>query len=290
MNGSARHPAAGVVEQRRLVVEPPLRREHGDPGGEVVAALDDGDAAQELRRLDHRRRGVVEERLPAVLDDRPVADVGTGCLAQPQQQHLHEAALVAAAEHRVGLDPVAHDDVVGVGGEAVLPQRDAERRAGHLDDVHRRPDRAADGVLGHAVGLEHRPLAVGGAAAVAAHRRYEERLRAEAAQVGDDGAQHRDDVGDAPAAAGDRDGVAATDPARRGAGRPARPRPRRPRRRPTAPRPAAARAPPAAASRARPLAEAVGVEQLDGPAAGAHEAERGGAPAAPWPPTRATRR
>ena len=123
----ARHPATGVVEQRGLVVEPALGSEHGDPGGEVVAALDDGDAAQELRGLDGRGGGVVEERLPPVLDDGPVAGVGAVGLAQPEQQHLHEAALVATGEHRVGLDPVAHDDVVGGGGERVLQDRDAER-------------------------------------------------------------------------------------------------------------------------------------------------------------------
>ena len=74
--------------------------------------------------------------------------------------------------------------------------------------LHRRPDLAVDRGLGHPERLQHRPLALGGGAAVAAHRRHDERLRAELAQPADRAAQQGDPL-DQPAAAGaDGDGHA----------------------------------------------------------------------------------
>ena len=62
---------------------------------------------------------------------------------------------------------------------AVEVDRKAFRRAADDDGFHARADRAADELLGDAVGFDELPLSFGGSAAVAAHGRHDERLRAE---------------------------------------------------------------------------------------------------------------
>ena len=126
---------------------------------------------------------------------------GTGLLAESDDGHLGEPALDRALEARVRLDPIDWHDPVGAGRMAIEVQRHAIVRAGDLDGLHGRPDLAVDRLLGHPEGLQHRSLALGRGATVAAHRRHDERRRTECAQAADGAAQHRDSF-DQPATAG----------------------------------------------------------------------------------------
>ena len=73
-----------------------------------------------------------------------------------------------------------HDHHV-IGLEGVLVEVDGNALGGAADDhrLHARPDRAAAELLGDAVAFEDLALPFGRAAAVAAHRRHDERLGAE---------------------------------------------------------------------------------------------------------------
>ena len=84
-------------------------------------------------------------------------------------------------------------------------------RPANDDGFDARADRAADGLLGDAVGLEQLPLSFGGAAAVAAHRRHDERLCAQALEVFDNRPDDRGDIGDAAAAGGNGHALARPD-------------------------------------------------------------------------------
>ncbi len=100
----------------------------------------------------------------------------------------------------VRLDAGHDADVVGLRGEAVEHHRIAFVRGPQGDHVHRGADGGADGFLGDAVAFEDAALALGRAAAVAAHRRDQEGTGAEFFQEGGRFAQHERDVGDAAAA------------------------------------------------------------------------------------------
>ena len=102
--------------------------------------------------------------------------------------------------------------VVGLEGVLVEVDRDALRRRGDDDGLHRRADLAAHERFGDAVAFDDLALPCGGAAAVAAHRRHDERLGPEPAARGRTIALMIDrDVGDAAAADGDGDGLARAD-------------------------------------------------------------------------------
>ena len=109
------------------------------------------------------------------------------------------------------LDAVADQHVIGLEGQAVEVDRKPLGRAADDDRFHAGADRAADELLGDAVGLEELPLSFGGAAAVAAHGRHDERLGAQALEVFDDRPDDRGDIGDAAAAGGDGHALARPD-------------------------------------------------------------------------------
>ena len=134
-------------------------------------------------------------------------------LAEADHHHLQQAALDRPVIAGVRLDAGDDADVVGAGGVTVEHDRKAFRRGAELDDLHRRLDRHADERLGDAVAFEKVLLPLGGGAAVAAHRRHEERLRAEFLQIVGRGAKDERDVGDAAAAGRQGDGLARPDPA-----------------------------------------------------------------------------
>ena len=98
-----------------------------------------------------------------------------------------------------------HDHHV-VGSEGVLVEMDGKAfgRLAHDDRLHARANRAAAELLGDAVALDQPALPLGRAAAVAAHRRHDERLRAERLQMLDRRLDDDCDIGDAAAAGGDR--------------------------------------------------------------------------------------
>src|SRR5262249_17798659 len=134
-------------------------------------------------------------------------------LAQADEHHLEQAALDGPVEGGVRLDACDDADVVGLAGVLVEVDRVALAGRADLDDLHRRLDGRADGLLGDAVALDDLALPLGGAAAVAAHGGHEEGFGAEGLQVVGDGAEDEGDVGDAAAAGGERDGVAGLDAA-----------------------------------------------------------------------------
>ena len=105
------------LDRRHTAEQTPGRPERGDPVEDPVAHLD------RPARVDLRRAGL---------------------LAEADHRHLRAAALDRTLEAGVRLDPVDGQDAVGGGGVAVEVQRHAGRRAGHLDRLHRRPDRRAD--------------------------------------------------------------------------------------------------------------------------------------------------
>ena len=98
-------------------------------------------------------------------------------LAQPDGEHLRRPALHGSPERGVGLDPVDHDDRVGLvsvtvhvdGARGCLPEPHA---------LHRRPHGTPDLLLVHAEVREHLRLAFRGRGAVAPHRGDDERLGA----------------------------------------------------------------------------------------------------------------
>ena len=89
--------------------------------------------------------------------------------------------------------------------------RRAGRGVGDDDGVHRRPDLAAERLLGHAERLEHVDLPRCGGAAVRTHRRHDERLGAELAQGVDRAPQHLDPAGQPTRSTANGDGHARRD-------------------------------------------------------------------------------
>jgi hypothetical protein len=111
----------------------------------------------------------------------------------------------------VRLDAIDDDDRIGFGGVLVHVHG---RAVGQMTDdfgVHARFDRHTGESLGDAVALEHLFLPLGGGRAVAAHRRKYEGFRARGLQLADCRAGDLRDVGDAAAAAADRDALSGLD-------------------------------------------------------------------------------
>ncbi len=101
-----------------------------------------------------------------------VAGLRPRLFPQPNGHHLHNAALIRAAERRMGFHPVYHNDAVSLKG--VLVDADMMPLAG-IADVHRlhgREDGAAEIFLRDAIGVEHLQLSLRRGAAVAAHGRH----------------------------------------------------------------------------------------------------------------------
>ena len=130
-------------------------------------------------------------------------DFGSFVLAQADEHHLHQAAFDIADEIGVRLDPIADQHVVGAEGMAIEMDVETLGRLADDDRLHAGANRTAAERFGHAVRLEHRALALGRAAAVAAHGRHDERLGAQALERVDNGLGDHVDVGDAAAAHGD---------------------------------------------------------------------------------------
>ena len=182
-----------------------------DKVGLVVGVLNNGDAAQD---------GAVFQDGPAVLLHQLVHDggalvmdaLGAVLLAQADGHHLHQAALIGAAEGGVGLDTVEENDAVRLRG--VLIDKDRLMAYAGKADLHRLHgalDGAAHGLLGDAVVLEDLGLALGGGAAVAAHGGHDVGLGTLGLDEVHDGPGHGGVVVDAAAAAGDGNLLAGLD-------------------------------------------------------------------------------
>ena len=171
----------------------------------VVGVLNDGNAAQDGRVLHDG---------PAVLLHQLVHDggalmmdaLGAFLLAQADGHHLHQAALIGAAEGGVGLDAVEEDNAVRLGGVLVDEYRlVADTGDADLDRLHGALDGAAHGLFGNAVIPENLGLALGGGTAVAAHSGHNVGLSALGLDEVHDGSGHQGVVVDAAAAAGNGD-------------------------------------------------------------------------------------
>ncbi len=179
--------------------------QHGQSGCERRLVEDD------LQRL--RKHVAQTANAPTVVLCRPVA------LAQSDDEHLADSALERAAEVGVGLDARNRDDVVGRQCVLVPEHRLAPAVGADTLGFHLRFDRYAKGALGDAVLREQFPLAFRSGAAVAAHRRHDERFGAQFSQHVECRAHHHGKVGDAPTADPHRHAVAATNAAARRANR-----------------------------------------------------------------------
>lgn len=136
---------------------------------------------------------------------------GADVLAQADHHHLEQAALDGAVKTGVRLDAGHDADVIGFGGESIQHYRIAFVGCSQGNHVHRGADGGADGLFGDAVAFEDASLAVGRAAAVAAHRGDEKGAGAEFFQEGGRFPQDERDVGDAAAAGRQCDRLTGTD-------------------------------------------------------------------------------
>ena len=126
-------------------------------------------------------------------------------LPKPMPTILHSPLSISRMKLVCGLTRAMKMAPSAPAALGVHAARDAVRGGAELAHLHGRPDRRADGFLGDAEFLQHRRLAFGGAAAVAAHGRDDERLVALLLQVDDRSPGHAGDVGDPAAAHADGD-------------------------------------------------------------------------------------
>ena len=142
-----------------------------------MLVLDDGDTAHHRERLEDPF-GYLGYHVPQRPVDGPlVGDLRPPLFAHPDDEHLREPALDGAVEVGVRLDAVYRNDRVGTDRVRVTEDGNvAVGRPSDLDDLHARPDLAADGRFGDSELVEHLQLSVGRRAAVAPHRGEHERV------------------------------------------------------------------------------------------------------------------
>ena len=109
------------------------------------------------------------------------------------------------------LDPVDHQHVIGLVGEAVEVDGKAFSRAADDDRLHGGADRTLDELFGDPVRLDHFPLSFGRSAPVAPHRRNDERPGAKPFEMVHDRSGDQVDIGHPPTTGGDRHALARLD-------------------------------------------------------------------------------
>ena len=182
-----------------------MRRRHCfDERRLVVGVFHDGHSRQDVAAAEHFVGHAVDDLLEAEVLDCAMVDFCPVAVSQSDQKHLHQPAFDGAGEARVWLHAVAHHHVIGLEGQAIEVDGKAFGGSAHHDRFHARSDGAADGFFGNAIRLDELPLSFGRAAAVAAHRRHDERLRAEAIQMIDRSGENDRDIGDAAASGRNR--------------------------------------------------------------------------------------
>jgi hypothetical protein len=132
--------------------------------------------------LDHAPAYASDDVIEWVIHECTVVNFCALMLPEADEQHLHQAALVIAKQLRVRLHAPHHHDVVCCHRVATKVNGDTLRRVLNHRRLHPRAHGAAEGFLGDAVVAENSALAVRRAAAVAAHRRDDERLRSGCAE------------------------------------------------------------------------------------------------------------
>ena len=209
----ARHVCKCALQQDRLLLVNVGCVDRDELRRLVIGIFDRGDREQDRRVFDD---GLAEHGhvLGHVLEPGAVARLGTDLLAEADGHHFHDAALKGPAERRVRLDAAVDDDAVRLGRVFVDEHVHAVGVDTDLLDLHGREDRAADGLLRHAVAGEHGALTLGGRAAVTAHCRNDERVRAAALDEVRDRFRDDRDIGHTARADRDGDAHAGTDLAR----------------------------------------------------------------------------
>src|SRR3954469_20329177 len=128
-------------------------------------------------------------------------------LAHADGHHFADAAFDGRAKVGVWLDTADEHDAVCSRGELIHVDRHAIDLA-EFHDLHLGMDRTADEALGDAVAFQHFALALGGGAAMAAHRGEDKWFGAERFELGDHLLRAFRDIGNAAAAAADGNGHA----------------------------------------------------------------------------------
>ena len=230
--GAARH---GVIHSRaadlladqfhdhRVDLRERQARQHGlgqfqqaFVGGVKVLGLDRLDRDDVVMRvLDRRqpaREGTVVQQHAADLRQhgaephrraQAMHAVGAPRLAEPDGNHLDQAAFDGPVEAGVRLDPADGDDAVRTGRVGIQQAGQAFIRAAQFDHLHGRANRHAHGGLRYAETLQNPRLAFGGGAAVAAHGGHDERLQAPFLEIADDARDQTRQLGQASAADAD---------------------------------------------------------------------------------------
>src|SRR6266508_4343813 len=121
-----RHPLARNLEQPPLPGLEVFRVEGLDPGGLVIAVLDDAEPEADPRLGQHFAPDRGDDGLVAVVDVGAVVLGGALVLTQPDGHHLEEARLDGALEVRVRLDAVDDAYPVGLEGYPVAPDGQPE--------------------------------------------------------------------------------------------------------------------------------------------------------------------
>ena len=180
-----------------------LRGYRLDDGRLVVGVLHGRDAEEDMPRLHHLVRDLDHEVADA-FDAVAVQGERLLVFTQADGGHLHQAALYAGAEVRVGFDPVDEHHTVGLRGDPVHVHGHPVLRLPDLDDLHGGTYRGTAKFFRHAQGLQDLDLPLCRGPAVAAHRRHYEGLRLHLLQDLDEGAQNLIYLCDAAAARGER--------------------------------------------------------------------------------------
>jgi hypothetical protein len=179
----------------------------------IVGILDDADAGNDAALGEHLAGDAADDLPEAIVHNRPVIDFRSFVLSQADEHHLHQARFDVADEVRVRLD--AADDEHVIGKEGVLVEVDGKTlgRLANDDRLHARADRAAAERLGHSVPFDQFALPFGRAAAVASHRRHDERLGPEPLQVPHGCLNDQGDISNPATAGSDSDRLATFDAA-----------------------------------------------------------------------------
>jgi hypothetical protein len=115
---SDRQPGEQVAGLEEQLCFPPqqVRRRHGrDSRRAVVAALDQRHTGQDGQPVEQPGQGVGEHGREPEVGEGPVVRGGPLVLAEPDHEHLGQAALDRADLEGVGLDPVDDHQVIGRG-------------------------------------------------------------------------------------------------------------------------------------------------------------------------------
>ena len=207
----AREPAAREGEKLLLLRLEILRERAAEECGLVIRIFHDAEAAEHSAIFDHALRDTADDLIERVVRERAVIDFRALVLAEADEHHLHQPALEFTFESRVRLHAVHHEHMVRLRRVAREMHGNTLRSRAEDDRLHARSNRASAKFLRDPIVREDAPLALRSAAAVAAHRRNDERQRADRFEMIHDRLDDEADVRNATAARGDGDGLSGPD-------------------------------------------------------------------------------